>query len=280
MKPSVENINLAAMGRSFNAYKIQQSLFDDYWHYHPEIEITYIIKGSGIAFIGNSTTQFEPGMAFLTGPYLPHNFVSTEEQNDGAVECWGLQFRKEWLESMAESSKLQDLFKKMVYGISFKQLSTAEHNAFVKLLDAEPIGALAGFFELLHLINSRPAHDTISSNSAYSNVMSKKLSHRMEVVSKYIQENYQRTITLGEVSDIAAMTEQSFSRWFKQTAGLTFVDYLMQLRTTIASNLLINTSKSMTEVASEAGFNSSSSFNRAFLKIKGCSPREFRKKSR
>jgi AraC-like DNA-binding protein len=76
------------------------------------------------------------------------------------------------------------------------------------------------------------------------------------------------------------MTEQSFSRWFRQTSGLTFIDYLIQLRTTVASNLLINTSKPMTEVYAESGFNSSSSFNRAFLKIKGCSPREFRKRNR
>jgi AraC-like DNA-binding protein len=76
------------------------------------------------------------------------------------------------------------------------------------------------------------------------------------------------------------MTEQSFSRWFRQTSGLTFIDYLMQLRTTVASHLLINTNKPMSEVAEESGFNSSSSFNRSFLKVKGCSPREFRKLKR
>ena len=76
------------------------------------------------------------------------------------------------------------------------------------------------------------------------------------------------------------MTEQSFSRWFRQTSGLTFIDYLMQLRTTVASHLLINTNKPMSEVAEESGFNSSSSFNRSFLKVKGCSPREFRKKKK
>jgi AraC-like DNA-binding protein len=36
----------------------------------------------------------------------------------------------------------------------------------------------------------------------------------------------------------------------------------------------------MSEVAEESGFNSSSSFNRSFLKVKGCSPREFRKQKR
>jgi AraC-like DNA-binding protein len=130
------------------------------------------------------------------------------------------------------------------------------------------------------MISERPDFNTIATNSAYSNVMSQKISQRMEQVSKHIQANYHRSITLTEIADIANMTEQSFSRWFRQTSGLTFIDYLIQLRTTVASNLLINTSKPMTEVYAESGFNSSSSFNRAFLKIKGCSPREFRKHNR
>jgi AraC-like DNA-binding protein len=84
----------------------------------------------------------------------------------------------------------------------------------------------------------RPEFNTVSTNSAYSNVMSQKISQRMERVSKYIQDHYQGTITLSEIADVASMTEQSFSRWFRQTSGLTFVDYLMQLRTTVASNLV------------------------------------------
>ena len=127
-------------------------------------------------------------------------------------------------------------------------------------------------------ISEREKLKTISTTSAYSNVMSQKISQRMERVSKDIQDNYQRSITLSEIADIGSMTEQSFSRWFRQTSGLTFIDYLMQLRTTVASHLLINTNKPMSEVAEESGFNSSSAFNRSFLKIKGCSPREFRKR--
>jgi AraC-like DNA-binding protein len=168
----------------------------------------------------------------------------------------------------------------MSYGINLGQFNPAEHQAFTTIVGKDPLRSIGAFFNLMAMIADRPDFLTVSTNNAYSNVMSQKLSRRMERVSKYIQDHYQNTITLSEISDIASMTEQSFSRWFRQTSGLTFVDYLMQLRTTVASNLLINTSKAMTEVAAESGFNSSSSFNRAFLKIKGCSPREFRKKKK
>ena len=88
MKATIENIRIAEQDRSYNSYVLAQkagqafpSIFTDYWHYHPEIEITYIVKGKGLAFIGNKTIEFEPGQAFLLGPYLPHNFVSTEEED-------------------------------------------------------------------------------------------------------------------------------------------------------------------------------------------------------
>ncbi|MEJ6821244.1 MAG: AraC family transcriptional regulator [Flavobacteriales bacterium] len=288
MKATIENIKIAEKDRSYNSYILKQkksdyrqTVFTDYWHYHPEIEITYIIKGNGLAFIGNKTIEFGPGQAFLLGPYLPHNFIGTDEE--GIVlerECWGLQFTTEWLYSIKESAALQRLFNAMSFGINLGELRALEHQAFSSIVGDDPLRSIGSFFNLMAMIAERPDLVTVSTNSAYSNVMSKKLSQRMERVSKHIQANYQRAITLNEIADIASMTEQSFSRWFRQTSGLTFIDYLMQLRTTVASHLLINTSKPMTEVATESGFNSSSSFNRAFLKIKGCSPREFRKRKR
>jgi hypothetical protein len=61
VKATIENIRIAEQDRSYNSYVLKQSIFDDYWHYHPEIEITYIVKGEGIAFIGNKTVEFRPG---------------------------------------------------------------------------------------------------------------------------------------------------------------------------------------------------------------------------
>ena len=288
MKATIENIRIAEKDRSYHSYVLSQrvgqrgpSIFTDYWHYHPEIEITYVVKGEGLAFIGNKIVEFKAGQAFLIGPYLPHNFVaSDEEEMIMDRECWGLQFTQEWLNSFKESAALGPLFKAMSFGVDLGQFTPEEHEDFANIVGTNSLKSMGSFFNLMASIAEREELKTISTTSAYSNVMSQKISKRMERVSKYIQDNYQRAITLSEISDVASMTEQSFSRWFRQTSGLTFIDYLMQLRTTVASHLLINTNKPMSEVAEESGFNSSSSFNRSFLKVKGCSPREFRKQKR
>ena len=126
MKATIENIRIAEKDRSYHSYVLSQrvgrrgpSIFTDYWHYHPEIEITYVVKGEGLAFIGNKIVEFKAGQAFLIGPYLPHNFVaSDEEEMIMDRECWGLQFTQEWLNSFKESAALGTLFKAM----SFEQL--------------------------------------------------------------------------------------------------------------------------------------------------------------
>ena len=288
MKATIENIRIAEKERSYHSYILSQhvgrrgpSIFTDYWHYHPEIEITYVVKGEGLAFIGNKIVEFQAGQAFLIGPYLPHNFVaSDEEEMIMDRECWGLQFTQEWLNSFKESAALGPLFKAMSFGVDLGQFTPEEREDFANIVGTNSLKSMGSFFNLMASIADRKEFKTVSTTSAYSNVMSQKISKRMERVSKYIQDNYQHAINLSEISDIASMTEQSFSRWFRQTSGLTFIDYLMQLRTTVASHLLVNTNKPMSEVAEESGFNSSSSFNRSFLKVKGCSPREFRKQKR
>jgi AraC-like DNA-binding protein len=68
-----------------------------------------------------------------------------------------------------------------------------------------------------------------------------------------------------------------FTRFFKDTTGMTFWQYLNNYKVSKAVNLLINTSDSISEIAFNSGFNSIKTFNRVFKQVKGCSPSEFRK---
>jgi hypothetical protein len=94
----------------------------------------------------------------------------------------------------------------MSYGINLGQFNPAEHQAFTTIVGKDPLRSIGAFFNLMAMIADRPDFLTVSTNNAYSNVMSQKLSRRMERVSKYIQDHYQNTITLSEISDIASMT--------------------------------------------------------------------------
>jgi transcriptional regulator GlxA family with amidase domain len=101
-------------------------------------------------------------------------------------------------------------------------------------------------------------------------------SRRVERTFEYLNKNFDKNITLAEVSRLANMSDVSFSRFFRQRTGNTFIDSLTEIRLGHATRLLIESTNSIAEVAYHCGFNNISNFNRIFKKKKGCTPREFR----
>ena len=93
---------------------------------------------------------------------------------------------------------------------------------------------------------------------------------------QYINQNFDKVITLADVSKLANMSEAAFSRFFRAKTGMTFIDSLNEIRLGHASRLLIDTTQSVAEIAYNSGFNNISNFNRIFKKKKGTTPKEFR----
>ena len=92
----------------------------------------------------------------------------------------------------------------------------------------------------------------------------------------FIEAHLANPITLEEVSDASGYSRTYFSRLFKEIVGINFKDYLERERIELASDLLEIEEMSITEISYAVGFNSFSSFWRAFKKLKGVSPREWR----
>ena len=85
-------------------------------------------------------------------------------------------------------------------------------------------------------------------------------------------------INLAEVARHCCVSEGHLSRLFHHATGLTFREYLTQVRIERAKSLLIHSGKSVTEIAYESGFQSLSQFHRVFRKAYGASPGEMRSK--
>jgi len=93
---------------------------------------------------------------------------------------------------------------------------------------------------------------------------------------RYIQDRYQRKISLDEAARAVNASTRHFCKVFKQATGLTFTDYLARVRVEKAKNLLQNPHLRVSEIAFETGFDSISQFNRSFKRITGLAPTQFR----
>jgi AraC-like DNA-binding protein/ligand-binding sensor protein len=92
----------------------------------------------------------------------------------------------------------------------------------------------------------------------------------------YVSQHYREAFSLPEVARVVNMSANYFSEKFKEATGLNFIEFVARTRIEKARNLLQNPNLRISEVAFEIGFQSLSQFNRAFKKIVGKSPSEFR----
>ena len=92
-----------------------------------------------------------------------------------------------------------------------------------------------------------------------------------------INENYRNKISLKTVADHLHTNPSYLSTLFKQEMGMTFTDYLNQVRINRSCELLANTNLSLVDVSFQAGFDGQSYFTKVFRKIKGATPKDYRK---
>lgn len=98
----------------------------------------------------------------------------------------------------------------------------------------------------------------------------------VSIVTDYINKNYQKPLTLQELSTLAHFSPSYLSKLFHQTKGMTIKAYMNQKRLENAEYLLKNSDLTIQEVSQHCGFSNVSHFNRVFKQHTGSPPLEFR----
>lgn len=93
---------------------------------------------------------------------------------------------------------------------------------------------------------------------------------------RYIGENYTQKLTLQHVASEVNISPNHFSALFHKTVGVSFRDYLSQLRVEESKRLLLYSEYSLAEIASAMGFPDQSNFTKVFKRITGMSPGKYR----
>ena len=252
------------------------------WHAHEEYELHLVLKTSGKVFVGDYVGQFSPGSLFLTGPNLPHNWV-TEESSSNLVPLRDMliQFNhntlKKAFEAFPELVELDHLLESSRSGIEFKNYDPELAKKNLELIrDSQGMNRLMHFLNFLQELNEWPEKVTLSLTKLNPSLSSSS-QHRINEVVNYVIDNYKNNISLVEAAKIANMSESAFSRYFMKTTGNRFSEFVSRIRLGRACVMLYETDKNISTIAFASGYNNLANFNRQFVKLKGMTPREYRK---
>lgn len=272
---------------SYNTYPctIPQDFTEVPLHWHNEMELIYIKKGNGIVSIDLNYHSVSQGDLVIVYPGRIHSITNSDNSR---LEYENIIFNINMLLPKECDSNTFEYFghinnsdNNMTYIIRPADLHYREIISFIdeadKVCETFPAGfelkirsCLYSFFFALHTYYSYTGGSEVS-GSLFIDKMNK-----LKLIIRYIENNYTHAVSIHDIADECHFSESHFMKFFKQCTGTSFISYLNDYRLLIASRMLTSTDLSVTQIASECGFDNISYFNRCFKKKYGTAPSKMR----
>jgi AraC-like DNA-binding protein len=252
------------------------------WHFHPEYELHHVVHTSGHYFVGDFIGSFGPGNLVLTGPNLPHNWVS-EVAPDTGVPLRGrvLQFSEQFMRDttvlLPELASFEPMLELSRRGALFT-LETADRVGpmLEELIAASDLRRIELFMSIIGALSRATGVCPLTSEAYHpdpSGFMATGINEAIAHISAHLTEDIGET----ELADISQLSPSGFSRSFRRHTGMGLSQYVNRLRINLACQLMMSEDAlSITEICFASGFRNLSNFNRQFLRQKGLTPSRFR----
>ena len=252
-----------------------QSTYLEQTRHQIEYEIFYIDKGSVEFGLEDSVTNVKAGDVIFMHPGTNH-YVKKKEGID--YHYYAMVFDssvlgtkgdpvRNTLDSIRVSHfiRLPDaVLMKIRDATNFSQDKTFGHEIFVKSVLYDIISCVILTNQYVEITDNRRAPQRHTVNA-------------IEDALNYIREHYSENITLDDILKITSYSKSHFIRLFKKNMGMNLTDYVNKYRIEKSCLELIYTSKNITEIATENGFNTVQYFSKIFKNYMKCTPKQYQK---
>lgn len=252
-------------------------------HYHPEFQITAIVKGEGIFYAGNNMTVFEEKDVFVVGSNVPHLLKCSDiyhSDNSPGVKGISLFFDEfSFGKQFFEIKEMHDLSTFLNDANRIIKINGALKEAiFNKIVSAPSLQnehLIITFLEILSLL--RQAEKVYLNTEQYNLILNNNEGGRLNKVLDYTFQHFNQEIKIERIAKIAFLSRSQFSYFFKLHTGKTYIQFVNEIRIENACILLKNKQYTIEQICYEVGFQNVSNFARHFKKNKGVTPSKYRK---
>lgn len=253
------------------------------WHFHPEVEILYVVKSSGTSYIGDCINSFNAGDITIIGENVPHWWKSNIKYMNGTInegiKALIIQFNRDIFGAdfinTPEMSPIKDLLEKSKRGIRFNGKSRdLLGKQMLKIFRVKGIHRITELILLLDMM-AGSAEYSFQSSLGYSKLLNSYDFYRFNKIHEFLVTNFTQPISLEDISKIVNMSPTALCRYFKKHTSKTLFAFLNEIRIGHACKLMIEENVAISNASYESGYNNLSHFNYQFKRIMKVTPTEY-----
>ncbi|MFS0661123.1 AraC family transcriptional regulator [Niallia alba] len=258
-------------------YALNLSNFNMGTHHHSSCEIMYVTTGSCEITVNEQTFILKEKEFIFLDSFIPHKLMVSQQ-----CTLLNIEFLVEDAISDFDLEPLKNA------SVSYREISLIKP-MFIVSNDSRSLGyAIKDLINLMTNANSDPSEIKFLTNILFQRMIlelfhslaSEKSAKGIRYINKaitFIQNNLEDDLSIPKIAGEVGINKSYLHQLFKDYTSYSIGEFLSKKRLERACFLLINSNKSITEIAFQAGFNSRQYFSNTFEKNLSISPRDYRK---
>jgi len=257
-------------------------------HRHRHAELTWIERGQGLRWVGDSVEPFVDGDVVLVGSEAAHMWASRGPQPAAGCLATVLQFPPDWARrtGLPELAGITPLLARAASGLEVQGPARTEVQRTLPRLRAAPAPRrIAAFVDLLGaLLEAEAASELRALSSTLpqaapadgAGAARAASPRRIDRVLDWIEAGLAAELRVHDAAAVAHVSPAAFPRFFRREVGKSFTEYVNDARCSWAALRLTQGCEPVAEIACACGFSTLSNFGEQFRRRHGVAPRDFR----
>ena len=245
-------------------------------HMHSDFEIAIVLDGEGSISTQNHTYALKRGSAILLNSNEPHDITGFDFGVTLLLIQFSRNFLQEYFPALSNTVFDDGNVRQYLPPARFRDLHDTLLNAGMEYLSGSAYFELTCVSQMAVVLRQLLTFLPKEQISVGEAVKRSKNEQRMTRISNFLEQNYQMPIRLSDLAEQEGVSPTHLSHFISEHFGMTFQEYLNNIRFEHAVRIIGNPTLTLSEVSAESGFSELKYMTRMFEKQLDVKPAQFR----